>query len=119
MRFARFLVVGGANTAFSYGVYLVALLVVDYRIAYTLAYVAGLVSGYFGHAHLVFGARPGTRSALAYLATYAAMYGVSLFVLYLAVDLAGVPKPVAMLVALLVTVPTSFLLMRRGFAKRT
>lgn len=110
--------VGAANTAFSYGVYLVLLLVVDYRIAYTLAYVVGLVSGYFGHARLVFGATPGARSALAYLATYAAMYLASLLVLYVAVDSAGVPKPLAMLAALLVTVPTSFVLMRHGFAKR-
>ena len=35
MQFARFLLVGSANTAASYAVYLLLLLVVDYRVAYT------------------------------------------------------------------------------------
>ena len=74
MRFARFLVVGAANTAASYAVYLLLLLVVDYRIAYTVAYVAGLALGYWAHATFVFRARLGVRSAVAYVATYAAMY---------------------------------------------
>lgn len=115
MQFARFLVVGGANTAASYAVYLLLLLVVDYGFAYTVAYVAGLVSGYLMHARFVFGARLGVRSMASYLATYAAMYLVSLLVLYVAVDRLGVPKPLGMLAALAFTVPTSFLLMRRGF----
>jgi putative flippase GtrA len=110
------LVVGAANTAISYVVYLLLLHFLDYRIAYTLAYIAGLVSGYFGHARLVFGATPGTRSAAAYLVIYAAMYLTSLLLLYVVVDLASVPKPFAMLVVLLVTVPASFLLLRRGFS---
>lgn len=115
MRFARFVVVGAANTAASYGIYLLLLLVVDYRIAYTIAYVAGLAFGYLAHAKLVFGAQLGARSAAAYFATYAAMYVASLVVLAIAVDRLGVPKPVAMLAALAVTVPTSFVLLRRGF----
>ena len=115
MRFVRFLLVGGANTAVSYAIYLLLLLVVDYRIAYTGAFVAGLVGGYLMHARFVFDARPGVRSATAYLAIYAAMYLVSLLVLYVAVERLGVPKPLGMLAALAFTVPASFLLMRLGF----
>ena len=115
MQFTRFLVVGTANTVASYLVYLVLLLVVDYRAAYTIAYVAGLAGGYLMHARFVFGARPGARSAASYLVTYAAMYLVSLLVLYVAVDRLEVPKPLGMLVALLFTVPASFILLRRGF----
>lgn len=118
MRFARFVAVGVLNTAASYGVYLVLLLVVDYRVAYTVAYLAGLGGGYFAHARLVFGARPAAASLLAYLATYGAMYLVSLAVLYLAVDRWSWPQPAGMLAALLVTVPVSFVLLRRGFGKR-
>ena len=117
MQFARFLVVGAANTAGSYAVYLLLLLVVDYRIAYTIAFVAGLVGGYLAHARFVFGARPGTRSAASYLATYGAMYLVSLAVLYIAVERLSVPKPLGMLAALACTVPASFFLLRRGFRR--
>jgi putative flippase GtrA len=115
VQFARFLLVGGANTAASYAIYLLLLFVVDYRIAYTVAFIAGLVGGYLLHARFVFDARPGTRSAIAYLATYAGMYVVSLLVLYVAVARLGVPKPLGMLAALAFTVPASFLLLRRGF----
>ena len=115
MRFARFLLVGGANTAASYAIYLVLLFVVDYRVAYTGAFVAGLAFGYLLHARFVFDARPAMRSAAAYLATYAAMYLASLLVLYAAVARLGIPKPLGMLASLAVTVPMSFVLLRRGF----
>jgi putative flippase GtrA len=117
VQFARFLLVGAANTAASYAVYLVLLLAVDYRVAYTIAFVAGLVGGYLAHARFVFGARPGARSAASYLATYGAMYLASLFVLYVAVDRLGVPKTLGMLAALAFTVPASFMLLRRGFGR--
>jgi putative flippase GtrA len=119
VQFARFLVVGAANTAASYAVYLLLLLVVDYRIAYTVAFVAGLVGGYLGHARFVFGARPGARSALSYLVTYGAMYVASLAVLYVVVDRLAVPKALGMLAALAFTVPASFVLLRRGFRRST
>jgi len=118
VQFTRFLVVGTANTAFAYVVYLVLPLLVDYRVAYTFAYGAGLVSGYLMHARFVFGARPGARSAASYVATYGAMYLASLLVLYVVVDRLSVPKAFGMVAALAFTVPASFLLLRRGFRPR-
>jgi putative flippase GtrA len=118
VRFARYVFVGAANTAASYGVYLLSLLVVDYRVAYTVAYAAGLAGGYWAQARWVFRAPLGAASVLAYLFTYAVMYLVSLFVLYVAVDWWSLPKPAAMLAALAVTIPASFLLLRRGFRRR-
>jgi putative flippase GtrA len=115
MRFARFVIVGAANTVASYGVYLLLLLWVDYRIAYTAAYLSGLALGYWAHATFVFRARLGGRSAITYAATYAAMYLISLGVLAVAVDYMSIPKPAAMVVALCFTIPTTFLLLRRGF----
>ena len=98
-----------ANTAASMPLSLL-LQVVDYRVAYTVAFIAGLVGGYLMHARFVFSARAGVRSVASYLATYAAMYLVSLFVLYIVVDRLSVPKPLGMLAALAFTVPASFML---------
>ena len=117
MQFTRFLFVGAANTAASYALYLLLLFAIDYRIAYTIAFGAGLIGGYLAHARFVFGARPGARSAAGYVATYGLMYLVSLLVLYIAVDRLSVPKTFAMLVALAFTVPLSFILLRRGFRR--
>ena len=116
-RFVRFVVVGTANTAFSYLVYLLLLQVIDYRLAYTAAYVVGLAGGYWANARFVFAASPGARSALGYLLSYGVTYVVSLAVLWLAVERAGLPRPLAMLAALAVAVPLSFLLLRRNFAR--
>ena len=115
MRFARFIAVGAANTAASYAIYLLLLLFLDYRIAYTVAYLAGLALGYWAHATFVFRARFGGRSAMAYAATYAAMYLISLGVLSIAVDYMNIPKAAAMVAALCFTIPATFLLLRRGF----
>lgn len=115
MRFVRFVAVGAANTVASYGIYLLMLRVVDYRIAYAAAYLAGLALGYWAHATFVFRARLGARSALAYITTYAAMFVISLGLLAIAVDYLRIPKPAAMLVALCFTIPATFVLLRRGF----
>jgi len=119
LRFARFLVVGVLNTAVSYAVYLALLYVLDYRIAYTIAYVVGLALGYWLQARFVFQTPVATRSAVAYVATYVTMYVASVLMLWVAVDLLGVSKPWAMLIALCVTVPTTFLLLQRGFRARS
>ena len=116
-RFTRFVAVGAANTAFSYLAYLLLLLVIDYRLAYTVAYVLGLVTGYLANARIVFDASPGARSALGYVASYGVTYVVSLAVLWLAVDRAGFSRPLAMLAALAVAVPLSYLLLRRSFGR--
>lgn len=117
MQFVRFLAVGAANTIASYAIYLLSLAIVDYRVAYTIAFVAGLVGGYLAHARFVFDARPGARSAASYVAIYGAMYLVSLAVLYVAVGWLGVPKAYGMLAALAFTVPASFILLRWGFRR--
>jgi putative flippase GtrA len=117
VQFARFVLVGVANTAASYVIYLLLLAVADYRIAYTIAYLAGLVGGYLAHARFVFGARPEARSAAGYLATYGAMYLASLLVLYVVVERLAVPKALGMLAALAFTVPASFVLLRWGFRR--
>jgi putative flippase GtrA len=114
-RFARFVVVGTANTAFSYAVYLLLLQVVDYRWAYTVAYIAGLAGGYWANARFVFDASPAARSAFGYLLSYGVAYFVSLAVLWLAVEWAGLPSSFAMLAALAIAVPLSYVLLRRSF----
>jgi len=116
-KFARFIVVGGCNTLASYAVYLLLLLVIDYRIAYTIAYAAGLASGYWANARFVFRAPLKPRSALAYLASYGLTYLAGVGTLYVAVDLLGGAKALGMLAALLVSVPLSYRLLTRSFSQ--
>ena len=62
----RYLVAGGANTAVTYALYLALLQVLDYRLAYALAFVAGIGLSFVLLRHLVF-ARRGKRHSLAWL----------------------------------------------------
>jgi putative flippase GtrA len=101
-----------------YLVYLLLLQFIDYRLAYTVAYVLGLATGYLANARVVFGASPGARSVVGYLASYGVTYLASLAVLWLAVDRAGLSRPLAMLAALAVAVPLSYVLLRRSFGHR-
>lgn len=117
-RFARFLVAGTLNTAASYVVYLLLLSVVDYRVAYSVAYVAGLAGGYWANARFVFGALPRVATVTGYLLCYGATYAVSVAVLWAVVTWGGVPRPLAMLAALAVAVPLSYALLRLNFARR-
>jgi putative flippase GtrA len=117
-RFARFLVVGTLNTAASYFVYLLLLPVADYRVAYTVAYIAGLAGGYWANARFVFGAVPRMATLTGYLFCYGATYVVSLAVLWGVVAWGGVIRPLAMLAALAVAVPLSYALLRINFAQR-
>jgi len=108
----RYLLAGGMNTALTYVLYLGLLQVLDYRLAYALAFVAGIGLSFLLLRHLVF-ARPGKRHSLAWLA---ASQGLQL-VLGLAVVQAWVgwlqgPAWLAPLVAIAVCVPLMFFIQR-------
>jgi putative flippase GtrA len=116
-RFARFVLAGTLNTAASYLVYLLLLPVADYRVAYTVAYVAGLAGGYWANARFVFAAAPRMATLTGYLLCYGATYAVSLAVLWGVVAWAGTSRPLAMLAALTVAVPLSYALLRFNFSQ--
>lgn len=108
----RYLLAGGMNTALTYVLYLGLLQVLDYRLAYALAFVAGIGLSFLLLRHLVF-ARPGKRHSLAWLA---ASQGLQL-VLGLAVVQAWVgwlqgPAWLAPLAAIAVCVPLMFFIQR-------
>jgi len=81
MRFLRFLLVGGLNTAFGYAIYAVLVLAgLSPQTALALAFCVGVVWNFFTHARLVFGAR-GVRRLPAYVAVYVGIYAANAFLL--------------------------------------
>lgn len=111
----RYLVAGGVNTAVTYALYLVLLRHIDYRWAYVVAFVAGVLLSFVLLRRVVFG-RPGRRHALAYVA---ASHGLQLLLGLLVVQawvgwLRG-PQWLAPLVAVGVCVPIVFALQRWVF----
>ncbi len=108
----RYVLAGGTNTLVSYTLYLLLLRVMDYRVAYVMAFAAGIVLSFMLLRHAVF-ARPGRPFSLLWVA--------ATHVLQLALGLAVVhawgawlrgPQWAAPLAAAAVCMPLIFMLQR-------
>lgn len=108
----RYLAAGGANTLVTWALYLGLLQVLDYRLAYVLAFVAGIGLSFVLLRHLVF-ARPGKRHSLAWLAASQVLQlGLGLAVVQAWVGWLHAPAWLAPLAAIAVCVPLMFFLQR-------
>lgn len=104
----RFLMAGAVNTAATYAIYLMLLAISHYRIAYTAAYMIGVVLGYALNTFFVFRARWNWKRMLAYPLVYVLQYVAGLLCLTVLVEGHWVSKEVAPLAVVLVTLPLTF-----------
>ncbi|MEB1794586.1 GtrA family protein [Xanthomonas campestris pv. campestris] len=116
--FVRFLISGGINTVATYAVYIALLQVTSYKVAYTVAYVFGIFIAFFINRLFVFQTHRGWRSLVLFPFVYLAQYLVSLTVVFAWVEHLGFSVTLAPLMAILVTVPLTFLLSSLVFGRR-
>ena len=108
----RYGAAGGVNTVATYALYLGLLRLVDYRVAYALAFVAGIGLSFLLLRHLGV-ARPGKRHSLAWLAASQLLQlGLGLAVVQAWVGWLRWPDTLAPLAAIAVCVPLMFLIQR-------
>jgi putative flippase GtrA len=108
-QFGRFLVVGVGNTAVSFVVYRLLLLVdTPYALAAPLAFAAGAVNGYFFNRRWTFAARDTTRARVVYVLVQAAGAGLTSLVVFLFVRGAGISHVWAYLAAIPPVTVTTF-----------
>ena len=103
----RFLLVGGANTVLTYLLLLALATVFDPRLAYTCAFLTGLVLSSAFTGRLVFRSRPGRLRRTGYGGWLLAVYAVGLVAVSVAERLNLAPLIVAA-APILVTAPLSF-----------
>lgn len=115
--FLRFLISGGVNTAATYAVYLLLLRITDYKLAYTVAYVVGIVLAFVINRLFVFRTHRGWRSAALFPLVYLLQYLVSLGIVWLWVQQWQLPKEIAPLISIAVTIPMTFVLSRFVFGR--
>jgi putative flippase GtrA len=115
--FRRFVVTGAVNTAASYALYFVLLQVVPYLVAYTIAYASGIILSYLLMARFVFRAPARWATALRFPLIYVAQYFIGSVTIYLLVEHAGVAPWLAAGIAMLIVVPTTFVLARLVFRR--
>ena len=108
----RFLLVGGANTAITYGLYCVLVIWWHPQLAWLTVFLIGIALGFYGHTRLVFQGRLGHRKALGYALLQCLLYALSSAVIYLAMQFGALGPRAAAAVAIVINVPISFLLSR-------
>lgn len=111
-RFARFLLVGVANTLIGYALYLAANAWLDYRWAYTVSYASGIGISYALNSWFVFREPLEWGKFLRFPLVYAVQYLVGLGLMWCLVSLWGFPEFLAPLVIVALTVPLTYALSR-------
>lgn len=105
----RFLLLGGANTAVTYGLFVLLAHVLPAQLAYTLVFGLGVVLSVFLTGTLVFGAERTLRRSALYACWYLVVYGVGSATLHLLGRL-GVDRALLVGVGVLaVTTPLNYL----------
>ncbi|MEQ7868032.1 GtrA family protein [Xanthomonas arboricola] len=115
--FVRFLISGGINTVATYAAYLALLQATSYKVAYTVAYLIGIVISFCINRLFVFQTHRGWRSLVMFPFVYLAQYLVSLTVVFLWVEYLELPSTLAPLMAIIATIPMTFALSRFVFGK--
>lgn len=108
----RFLVSGAVNTGATFALYWGLLLITEYRIAYTVAFLAGIVLAYMLNSRYVFKVKASARSALLFPLVYAVQYLLGILVLWIWTDKLGLPARYGVFATVAVTIPATFVLSR-------
>ena len=118
MAFPRFVVAGAINTGATYLLYLLLLQVSPYGVAYSLSFVAGILIGYLLNSLWVFKRGLETRTATTYPLAYLLNYLLGIGLLWVLVDVTGLPASVAPLLVMLVSVPLMYVVTKTLFQER-
>lgn len=120
---ARFVLAGAVNTALSLGVYWALLLVSPYAVAYSAAFIAGMLSAFALNTYFVFRTPWSWRRFAAFPAVQAVNYLIGLGFLAILVDVLGMADEHAPLISIPLTIPINFVmsrwLLRRGHPPAT
>lgn len=114
-RIPRFLAAGVINTVLTYVLYILLLQVTPYRVAFTIAFVLGILLSYALNARFVFARPAAWGSFLRFPFVYLGQYLAGLVIVSLLVDRLGVDARLAPLLALIVTIPLTYVLTRAVF----
>jgi putative flippase GtrA len=111
----RFVAAGAVNTAATYVAYLALLQIAMYRVAFTLAFAAGILLSYALNARFVFRRPASWRSAWRFPLIYLLQYVLGLALVSICVEWLHAPQWLAPLIPLAVTTPLTYLAMRKLF----
>lgn len=114
----RFLASGAVNTLVTWAVYAALLLVLPYRLSYTIAYALGIAIAYLLYRYYVFNRSGGRLGPLWVAAIYLLQYLLGLALVSFWVQVLAAPVVLAPLFAVAVSLPLTYLLNRWVFRTR-
>ena len=118
MAFPRFMIAGAVNTGLTYAIYYGLLFFVPYVFAYSLAYAIGIGMGYLLNAHWVFKRATSLGSATVYPLIYALNYLMGVGMLWLLIELIHIPKEIAPLFVVVVSIPLMYMVTKSIFLRK-
>lgn len=105
-----FILVGGANTLITYGLYLLLLLVFPYKWSYSLAFAGGIIISYGLNSRYVFQEPVSLVKFIKYPLVYVVQYLLGMLILYVCIDLLGISQWLAPLVVIALSLPVTFIM---------
>ena len=105
----RFLLVGGANTVLSYGIFIGLGLILPNWLAYTIAYLAGLAVTTFATSRWVFRARLTLTKTVSYVAWYLLLFGFGQLIIAIVHPRGLLQLAVTSILLIALTTPLSYL----------
>ena len=114
----KFMVVGGINTLSTYIIYVLCVLFVKFTIAYTIAYLVGIIISFYLNTIFVFQSNISFKKFLKFPFIYVIQYFIGLFLLHLIVEFFKLNKLVAPILVIILTFPVTFVLSRKILKRR-
>ena len=118
-QFVRFVGVGGINTLVTYILYVMLLQIFSYQVSYTITYVFGIFLSYWLNLKFVFKETGSKKKMLLFPLVYLLQYLLGIIIMYLVIEKLNIPKELAPIVVVIVTIPLTFLLSKIILTKRS
>lgn len=120
-RISKFIIVGLINTLNYYICYLMLLhlLHMPYIYSHLIAFLLSFLGSYFLNCYFVFHVQPSFKSFIQFPLTQIVNMGTQTLLLYFTVDLLHVNQSVAPLIALIFTIPITYLISTYIFTKES
>ena len=109
---ALFLAIGVSNTVLTYLTYLGLLLITSYHLAYTGAFIVGLIYTGLLNIRVTFARHPTVTAFTVFAVFYLLYYLLNLLLLHVVVEIVAIDERLALLVLLPVIVPINFFITR-------
>jgi len=117
-QFIKFVGVGAINTFITYLLYLLLLIPLSYSIAYTITYICGIGFSYWLNLKYVFKEESSKKKIILFPLVYLVQYLLGILILYVSIEKFSIPKELAPLIVIILTVPLVFVLTKKVLTKK-